>query len=58
MDNLQDLDLNELFDDETKSELDNFLAQTNDLMGGWEFDPSSGVVKLKVKFIKVCNICI
>ena len=51
MDNLQNLDLNELFDDETKSELDDFLAQTNDLMGGWEYDNETMTVKLKVSFI-------
>jgi dUTP pyrophosphatase len=55
MDNLQNLDMSEFFDDETKNELDEILKQTSDLMGGWEFDPSSGVVKLKVKFINKSN---
>jgi dUTP pyrophosphatase len=55
MDNLQNLDMSEFFDDETKNELDEILKQTSDLMGGWEFDQSSGVVKLKVKFINKSN---
>jgi dUTP pyrophosphatase len=55
MDNLQNLDMSEFFDDETKNELDEILKQTSDLMGGWEFDQSSGAVKLKVKFINKSN---
>jgi dUTP pyrophosphatase len=55
MDNLQNLDMSEFFDDETKNELDEILKQTSDLMGGWEFDQSSGTVKLKVKFINKSN---
>jgi dUTP pyrophosphatase len=51
MDNLQNLDLNEFFDDETKSELDAILKQTNDLMGGWEYDNETMTVKLKVSFM-------
>lgn len=51
MDNLENLDFNELFDDETKSELDAILKQTNDLMGGWEYDNQTMTVKLKVSFI-------
>jgi dUTP pyrophosphatase len=55
MDNLQNLDMSEFFDDETKNELDEILKQTSDLMGGWEFDQNSGTVKLKVKFINKSN---
>ncbi len=55
MDNLQNLDMSELFDDETKNELDEILNQTTDLMGGWEFDQGSGTVKLRVKFINKSN---
>ena len=51
MDNLENLDFNELFDDETKSELDAFLKQTNDLMGGWEYDNETMTIKLKISFI-------
>lgn len=51
MDNLENLDLNELFDDETKNELDTILKQANDLMGGWEYDNETMTVKLKVSFI-------
>jgi dUTP pyrophosphatase len=55
MDSLQNLDMSELFDDETKNELDEILKQTSDLMGGWEFDQESSTVKLKVKFINKSN---
>jgi len=51
MANLENLDLNELFDDETKNELDSILKQTGDLMGGWEYDTETMTVKLKVSFI-------
>lgn len=55
MDNLQNLDMSEFFDDETKNELDEILKQTTDLMGGWEYDHESMSVKLKVKFINKSN---
>ena len=55
MDNLQNLDMSEFFDDETKNELDEILKQTSDLMGGWEFDSDDMTVKLKVKFINKSN---
>lgn len=55
MDNLQNLDMGEFFDDETKNELDEILKQTTDLMGGWEYDHESMSVKLKVKFINKSN---
>jgi dUTP pyrophosphatase len=55
MDNLQNLDMSEFFDDETKNELDEILKQTSDLMGGWEFDSDGMTVKLKVKFINKSN---
>jgi len=55
MDNLQNLDMSEFFDDETKNELDEILKQTSDLMGGWEFDQESSTMKLKVKFINKSN---
>lgn len=55
MDNLQNLDINELFDDETKNELDLILKQTGDLMGGWDYDHETMTIKLKVGFMNKSN---
>lgn len=55
MDNIQNLDINELFDDETKSELDAILKQTSDLMGGWDYDHETMVIRLKVEFMNKSN---
>jgi dUTP pyrophosphatase len=55
MDNLQNLDINELFDDETKNELDSILKQTSDLMGGWDYDHDTMTVRLKINFINKSN---
>lgn len=55
MDNLQNLDINELFDDETKNELDSILKQTSDLMGGWDYDHDTMTVRLKISFINKSN---
>lgn len=54
-DKLENLDMGELFDDETKNELDSILKQTQHMMGDWDYDPATMSVKLKVSFINKSN---
>lgn len=48
---LENLDMGEFFDDETKNELDSILKQTQHMMGDWDYDPATMLIKLKVSFM-------
>jgi dUTP pyrophosphatase len=53
--NLENLDMGEFFDDETKNELDEILNQTKHMMGDWDYDAETMSVKLKISFINKSN---
>lgn len=48
---LENLNMGDLFDDETKNELDSILKQTQNMMGDWDYDPETMSIRLKVSFI-------
>jgi dUTP pyrophosphatase len=54
-DRLENLNMDDLFDDETKNELDSILKQTQHMMGDWHYDPNDMSIKLKVSFINKSN---
>jgi len=52
---LENLDMGEIFDDETKNELDELLKASENLVQDWHYDSKSMTMKLKVPMINKSN---